>query len=188
MGTRHRREVLLAGLFLLCFAFSSLITLTSFFPESPASLEVKHLPKVRVERIIDGDTLEVILQGKTIRVRLLGIDTPEKGEPLYQEAKGELSRLAGKVVYLEADQEEKDRYGRYLFWVWSEEGVLINAALVRGGLADCFFRPSFRGRKHALELLYEAFEAAKEKKGIWAPDYKSSLALGQRGLSFVLPF
>ena len=152
-----------------------LIVAFVFTSSQVLSVQPPRLPLTQVLKVIDGDTLDVLLDGEEIRVRLLGIDTPERGQSLYYEAKERLQELAGARIYLEADDEEQDRYGRYLFWIWSEDGLLINAQLVEEGLADCYYRPSFRGRKHAGELLLRALEACGNKVGIWSKDYGRKL-------------
>ncbi len=88
-----------------------------------------------VTRIIDGDT--IVVEGGE-RVRLLDIDTPERGEPCYQEAKDRLEELIdGKEVTLEPHAEDRDRYGRLLRYVFLED-QLINLVLVHEGLATLY--------------------------------------------------
>lgn len=92
-------------------------------------------------RVIDGDTLDVRLGGKTVRVRLLNIDAPEAahddepGQCLADEAARELRRLAGKGSDLRLDVHGKDRFGRTLAGVYTDRGVLVNSEIVRAGLA-----------------------------------------------------
>lgn len=153
-----------------------------------SALELQNPTRAKVVKIIDGDTLDVLVDHETIRVRLLGIDAPERGRPLYAEAKEFLATRAGRLVYLESDTEAKDNYGRYLFWLFDEKGQLINAELVREGLADVFLRPSFRGRKHASELLHSALKACAEKKGVWSSDYlrvKTTALSYKKGRAFL---
>src|SRR3989344_5062730 len=65
-----------------------------------------------VTKIIDGDT--VIIEGG-YSVRLLGIDSDEKGYPCYSPAKERIEELVlNKEIYLEADKEDQDQYKRYL--------------------------------------------------------------------------
>lgn len=84
---------------------------------------------VTVLRVIDGDTIEVELHGEVERVRLLCIDTPERGEPGFAEATDYLrSLIGGARVRLEKDPEHghRDRFGRLLRYVWvasPESGV-----------------------------------------------------------------
>jgi micrococcal nuclease len=77
-----------------------------------------------VLKIVDGDTIDVRLEGCTVRVRSIGVNTPEtshpmKGvEPFVKEAKEATRRLVeGQTVRLERDVEPYDRYGRLLAYV-----------------------------------------------------------------------
>lgn len=91
--------------------------------------------KIHVTRVIDGDTLE----GENITVRLLGINTPEKGERYYEEAKRFLeSRVLNKTIELEYGKEKTDMYGRTLAYVYYN-GKLINEEIVREGYANLYF-------------------------------------------------
>lgn len=75
-------------------------------------------------RIIDGDTFQT---DKGDRVRLIGLDAAEIGEPGADEATEFLRMLiAGKPVWLEPDGNEKDRWGRYRSYVWMEKPKNIN--------------------------------------------------------------
>src|SRR4051812_41165031 len=94
---------------------------------------------VLVRRVVDGDTIDVATIG---RVRLLGIDAPEIGRgfdtsaPFAREAR---TRLAAIVLHrwirLEQDGVPLDTYNRHLAYVLTEDGVFVNAVLVREGLA-----------------------------------------------------
>ncbi len=68
----------------------------------------------------DGDSLVINVDGEDLEVRLIGIDTPERGttegEEAYQFTKGYLSK--GQIVFLEYDRERYDRYDRTLAYVW----------------------------------------------------------------------
>jgi micrococcal nuclease len=127
-----------------------------------------------VARAIDGDTL-VLENGS--RVRLLGINTPEKGERLAGDAKRELSWLEGSVVGLERDVESGDRYGRLLRYVYFE-GELVNEKLVEKGLAHVY-RSS--NRMHLNELLAAEERARRAGIGIWQESNDSCLALVEFG-------
>ncbi len=88
-----------------------------------------------VERIVDGDTL--IINGNS--TRLLGINTPEKGEKYYQEAKDFLSKITlNKTVQLKYTNEKYDRYRRVLAYVFID-GKSINKELVDEGYANFYF-------------------------------------------------
>ena len=86
-----------------------------------------------VQRVIDGDTV-VLANGE--RVRYIGMDTPERGERLFDEATEYNRRLVeGQRVGLLKDQSETDRFGRLLRYVLAGD-ILVNAELVREGLAE----------------------------------------------------
>ncbi|WP_305142872.1 thermonuclease family protein [Kocuria marina] len=97
-----------------------------------------------VERVVDGDTLDATIAGKSTRVRLLNINTPEvardgqPGECLADEATAKLEDLLpkGTTIHLDYDVERTDRYGRTLARVTrDDDGLNANQALVKAGLA-----------------------------------------------------
>jgi len=89
-----------------------------------------------VVRVLDGDTIEVLLAGETLRLRYIGIDSPEDGQPFSSEATEANRQLVeGKKVLLEKDVSETDRYDRLLCYVYLLDGTFINAELVRAGYA-----------------------------------------------------
>jgi len=114
---------------------------------------------VEVTRIIDGDTLDVRAADTTIRVRLYGVDTTERGEACYREATERLTALAGNRVLLLPDERQTDRYGRELRYVFTAEGHSIDAALVREGLAKAWREDG--SRKTALIALEDAARTSK---------------------------
>ena len=94
-----------------------------------------------VLRVVDGDTIEVLLDGTEEDVRYIGVDTPESvapGQPVecYGEAASEFNAdlVEGEDVTLVFDAELRDRYGRLLAYVYVGE-VLVNAELLRNGFA-----------------------------------------------------
>jgi len=128
-----------------------------------------------VDRVIDGDTLDVVLGGETIRVRLLNIDTPETKkrntpvECLGPEASEYLARLlpAGSAVTLSYDRERTDQYGRTLAAVITSDGENASVELaVRGLGSSVLFEPN--DRYHADVVGAEA-TAARGRVGIFDP-------------------
>ncbi len=122
-----------------------------------------------VVRIVDGDTL--MLAGG-IKVRVLGIDAPEMekdGRPadfLAHQAKAVLADLTlNKTIALEYDRLRYDQYGRLLAYLFLPDHTLVNAELVRRGLARVYFSaPNLRYQKALLTAQQEAIEA---QRGIW---------------------
>ncbi len=118
--------------------------------------------KAFVIRIIDGDTIE-IETGE--RIRLLGINTPERGQKCYNEAKKRLEELIkNKEVRLETDENTKDQYGRLLRYIFLNNKN-INIKLVEEGLATVFIiSPNTKYEKE----LEEAENTAQKQQGcIW---------------------
>jgi endonuclease YncB( thermonuclease family) len=123
---------------------------------------------VLVRLVIDGDTIDVATVG---RVRLLGIDAPEIGRgydtsaPYGREARERLTRLIlHRWVRLEQDGASLDVYSRHLAYVVTEDGVCVNATLVREGLA----RVSARLPLTRLPELQRAeAEAQAFRRGMW---------------------
>lgn len=123
----------------------------------------------RVIRVIDGDTIE--LEGGK-RTRYIGVDTPEIVDPTKpvecfgREASDENKKLVeGKMVRLEKDISETDRYGRLLRYVYVGD-VLVNDALVRQGFAhSSTFPPDVKYQQKFMEAEREARE---NNRGLWA--------------------
>ena len=123
---------------------------------------------VLVRSVIDGDTIDVSTFG---RVRLLGIDAPELGRgydtsaPFGREARDRLTQLVlHRWVRLEQEGPTRDVYSRHLAFVMTEDGVFVNAALVRDGLA----RVSARLPLTRLSELQRAeAEAQAFRRGMW---------------------
>lgn len=115
-----------------------------------------------VERVVDGDT---VLLSDGEYVRLLGIDTPERSQLLYEEAKARLQQLAEtKNVTLEKDVTNKDKYQRLLRSLFVNNS-LANVQIVRDGLA----RPLVIGpdRKYADLIAAAAEQARLQGTGVW---------------------
>lgn len=92
-----------------------------------------------VSEHVDGDTVDVEIDGETERIRLLNIDAPEIAEPecLAPEASEFLASLipVGTQVVLEYDVERTDRYNRTLAGIFTVDGTFVNAEVARAGLA-----------------------------------------------------
>lgn len=113
-----------------------LASLSIFYPYLTGEKEIaKDYEKEScfVNRVIDGDTL--VCNNETIR--LLGIDTPEKGEKYYQEAKDFLKQVEGKEIEVLRDWDDLGKYKRKLRYVFYNER-LINVELLELGLAKAF--------------------------------------------------
>ena len=106
-----------------------------------------------VTRVLDGDTLEVRLDsGRRDRVRLIGIDTPERSDCFGPEAVRAARALAlGKHVLLRGDstQDARDRYGRLLAYVWLPGGRDLAFQLIARGFGKTYVFDRPFSRLHA---------------------------------------
>lgn len=111
----------------------------------------------RVVRVIDGDTIDVDVNGETIRVRYVGVNTPERDEPCYQEATDANRRLVeNKTVRLERDTSDTDRYDRPLRYVYVGD-TFVNWELVEDGYAEAvLYEPDDRHYEEFLRLESQA--------------------------------
>jgi micrococcal nuclease len=131
--------------------------------------------------VYDGDTLAIDPVGK---VRLIGIDTPEressrrdryleeKGIPakkqrqVYQAAKEfNIQHVKGQNVTLSSDDPPRDRHGRLLAYVYLPDGRLLNRVLIEQGLAVVYRRFEFRMKE---AFLAAETQARQTQKGLWA--------------------
>ncbi len=121
-----------------------------------------------VVSVVDGDTIKI--EGGEI-VRYIGMNTPETvapGRPVEcfgKEASAKNKELVqGKVVELERDISNRDKFGRLLRYVWLD-GELINEKLVREGFAQVSTYPP--DVKYDARLLEAQRQARSEEKGLW---------------------
>jgi len=124
-----------------------------------------------VTRVVDGDTVYVRYRGRTVDVRLIGIDTPETVDPsqpvgCYGKAASHFTtaRLTGERVRLTFDVEHKDQYERTLAYMWIG-GRLFNEVLVRQGFASVSTYPP--NVKYVDRFLAAQRVAQKQERGLW---------------------
>jgi micrococcal nuclease len=134
-----------------------------------------------VTRIVDGDTIEVRNREGEWKVRYIGIDAPETAHPtekvqcygLNAKLKNE-ELVFGKVVYMEKDKSDTDRYGRLLRYVYivndndldgegsADENVFVNLELVKGGYARAkAYKPDIAKQK-----MFESTQREAESGGV----------------------
>jgi micrococcal nuclease len=148
--------------------------------ESPDINDKNDLPDQNLNQVInvvDGDTIDVDINGKEERLRMIGVNTPETVDPrrtvecFGKEASNKTKELlSGKSVYLESDatQGDRDKYGRLLRYIFMEDGTNYNYWLISNGYA---FEYTYN-----LPYKYQSeFKNAQEfaeinKLGLWAPN------------------
>jgi micrococcal nuclease len=128
-----------------------------------------------VVRVVDGDTIALALDGREVKARLIGVDTPETGDPRKPverfgvEATGFLRALAqGKAVEVECDPsgDRLDRYGRELVYL-RIEGRDVDREIIRKGFGHAYVKYPFA----RMESYREAERVARDAGvGLWAPE------------------
>ena len=129
-----------------------------------------------VERVVDGDTIVVAMNGDDETVRLLGMDTPETVDPrkpvqcFGPEASAETkSLLDGREVTLQSDptQSDRDKYGRLLRYVFRDDGLFVDEFLVQQGFAREY---TYFGVDYKYQIAFRADQSAARVAGLglWA--------------------
>ncbi|HEY9855697.1 MAG TPA: thermonuclease family protein [Stenomitos sp.] len=122
----------------------------------------------KVVKVADGDTITIMTDGQKERIRLLGIDTPEKKQPVWGPAAKDFTTklVMGKDVRVETDVEERDHYGRVLGYVYVGK-TFVNLELVRQGYAMLYTSPP--NVAHTDEFVAAQKEAREAGRNIWNP-------------------
>lgn len=163
---KHKFELFSSIVALIFFLFSwfgpeSLTTDFLFSPTATPYPTAVYEQNV-VVRVIDGDTIE-LSSGQ--RVRYIGIDTPERDECFYLEAKAVNEQLVlNKKVKLVKDVSETDKYGRLLRYVYVEN-IFVNQYLVKEGYAYAATYPP--DVSYAEDFVKAQETARNQQKGFW---------------------
>lgn len=98
--------------------------------------DLSNAEEARVTQIVDGDTIEVQMDGVGYRVRYVGVNTPERDETCYSDATAANTALVrGQTVRMIRDQSNTDQYGRLLRYIFVDDRF-VNAELVANGWAE----------------------------------------------------
>lgn len=129
----------------------------------------------KVVKVVDGDTIDVDVDGKVERLRLIGINTPETVDPrrpvecFGKEASDKAKEfLLGEEVELESDptQTDRDKYGRLLRYVRTKEGFFYNLEIIKQGYAyEYTYDVPYKYQK---DFRAAQAEAENQRKGLWA--------------------
>ena len=124
-----------------------------------------------VTRFVDGDTVDVACAEVKVRVRLLNIDTPERGRVGFHEATEALRQMAeGRAIYLVYEHPyhpSRGRYGRLLAYLYADD-LNLNLEMVREGWTP-FYTKYGVGRFPA-EFMQTEAEAMRGRRGLWSVD------------------
>lgn len=130
-----------------------------------------------VLKVVDGDTIQVDIDGENQVIRLIGVDTPESVDPrkpvqcfANEASKKAKEILLDKKVFLESDssQDDKDKYGRLLRYVFLEDGTNFNKMMISLGFAHEY---TYKVPYKYMDEFKESEKTAREsKQGLWADD------------------
>ncbi len=140
--------------------------------ENPQTREgIKPALKARFIEAVDGDTIRVYYriehQEVVEKVRLIGVDTPERGQVFYSEAASfTANEASGKTVRLEFDRRLRGRYGRLLAYVYLPDGVMLNTEIIRQGYGCLYTKYPFR----YVEQFRKTINGAGHKKRVACKD------------------
>lgn len=132
----------------------------------------------RVEKVIDGDTIELKVDGRLQKIRLIGMDTPEVVDPrkvvqcFGREASAQgHKRLENQIVRLEYDVQvgERDKYGRLLGYVFLPDGSNYAEGMIRDGYAHEY---TYQNQVYKYQQTFKSAEAQAQaaNRGFWAED------------------
>lgn len=156
---KHRHPVGILDGIMNKYNFFALFLVLLFLSSSPV-----YAWTGKVVAVTDGDTIKVLQDGNQKKVRLYGVDTPEKKQAFGQKAKDfTASLVAGKMVAVEPV--DQDRYGRTVGLV-TVDGLSLNEELVKKGFAWVYRQYCKRGE--CSEWLVFESQAKAAKIGLWA--------------------
>lgn len=162
----------------VCFAILSSIVFDSFAEGDNLKEQSAALPaEDAILEVIDGDTIQVLYQGRKETVRLIGVNTPETVDPrkpvecfgkqasAFTKAKAEGS--ARFTLKQDMTQDERDRYGRLLAYVFLDgDAMSLNEQIIREGYG---YEYTYKVPYEYQAVFKEAeMEASREKRGLWA--------------------
>lgn len=150
-------------------------SLVSATKENAEKYDVSMFEEYKLDSVVDGDTIRIIYNGNSEKVRFLLIDTPETNhdtlgeQPYGPEAKEFTNQLfAGQdKVYLEFDVSYRDKYQRLLAYIYTQDGISVQEQLLKNGLARVayIYDPN---TKHVDRFKSIQETAQQSAKGIWS--------------------
>lgn len=144
---------------------TTILFLTSLIIYYSITAPAPTLTTAQVTKIIDGDTIQL---NDSSRVRLLGINTPEKNQPFHEQAKQFLaSQVENQTIQIESHG--NDKYSRTLAHVF-KDSKNINAQILSTGLATLYY---YDKDSHYEELMKAEKQARESSLGLWAPSPNS---------------
>ncbi len=163
-----RRQVFLAPFLFLALVFQVYAAQVYAAQTYESCKATGSLEKAKIKRIVDGDTLHLV-DGR--KVRFVGINTPELDhkngdhDPYAVEARQFLDSLLDQFVYVQTSNSQRDRYGRYLYYLFDEKNQSLTGQLLAEGLG---YRIAYPPNLKYQSCFQETENAARHSnKGIW---------------------
>lgn len=131
----------------------------------------------RVVKVVDGDTIKVLINKKIETIRLVGVDTPETVDPrrvvgCYGKEASNFSKktLSNQNVKLESDvlSGDRDKYKRLLRYVFLEDGQNFNQVLIEDGYGHEY---TYKSMPYKYQEIFKKSEinARENSRGLWDP-------------------
>ncbi len=164
----------------LIVLFTGGATYVSNTPKTPYKKVSKNIPSIEVNKqyevtkVVDGDTFDIKLENQTVKVRMLGVDTPETVDPrktvqcFGKEASNKTKELLLKhTVSLQTDPTQgiTDKYDRLLAYVYRDDGLFINEYLLKNGFAHEYTYNIPYTKQTEFKALEK--EARESRAGLW---------------------
>ena len=159
------------------FSYGELYRVNLAGLRSSAAADTSRMLRAEVVGHVDGDTVRVRIENPPppLRVietiRFIGVDTPETVHPNRQaeyfgQEASEFTRfhLYGKNVFLAFDWDLRDRYGRLLAYIYTEQGHCFNAQLIQEGYGHAYLRFPFQFTEEFRNLEQDA---RRQQRGLW---------------------
>jgi micrococcal nuclease len=181
----HREPITLRQAILL-FALIIVSVILTFPALASASSNSGDRETDKVIQVVDGDTLAIQRNGRTEKIRLIGIDAPEssinnKTKKDASRGNGDLDTITkmgkeatrfvrkivkpGDSVTIEYDKQTRDKYGRLLGYVYLSNGKMLNEEIVKAGYANLLtYPPNVKYQDRFLKAYREARESSR---GLW---------------------
>lgn len=160
--------------FVLLIGLASCSNSSQLLPPQDGQSEIVKIANVKIVKVVDGDTVDIDLDGHTERVRLIGVNTPETKHPTKPiecfgpEASAYMTQLLpkGTTVRIERDVEARDRYGRMLLYLYlGSDNLFINLDLIaRGYGTPMSIEPN---TFHRNDFVRAAAQAEAANVGLW---------------------
>jgi endonuclease YncB( thermonuclease family) len=172
--SRQRRKLLSLGISLLIIGATAIAQKQGWLQKATATIQQAQPGTYKVVEFVDGDTIAVDMNGKTEKLRFIGVDTPETHDPRkavqcfgVQAAAFTKNLIGTSNVRLESDPlgTNRDRYNRLLRYIYLPNGTLVNAEIIKQGYGFAYTGFPFTKSD---EFITDQKTAREQNKGLWA--------------------